>query len=729
MRTGKQNNSMKMLLKKLRHHDTAVIAFGVGVAAVLCGGAIYVSTPVIAAGAQDSKEVNVYENSKSQGEISDDVTLQQKDTEKQLDSIVKYLDTLEKTVVDNQTKLQEIQTNTVNNNKELKETILKEGKEKETNNTEITKCNENIEKLNKDIGSISDNIGATKTQIEELKTLISDKSGTSNMDKVATDIAQINNALNKISGDYTKFETSVTSTITELKTSESTNNTEVVSSLKDILNSVKSINNDDISTMISGLNKQGDQYIKSLNDMEKNISTLDKDVDKVKNSTKETNTKVDNVANSVSGVSDKLNGVSDKTDAVSNQINGVSDKTDAVSNQINGVSEQINTGNQNIIQEINKSNSDYENEIKRIDDNMQKVFQSVDNARGALVGALSSQGITFKEEPTLSEIAQMIKVLSFDKVKGNANANICEYEAHYHKDANGNIVNGERCDTKGGCFTVAVPHVHTEDCYEPTHTEYRYLSTDVEENYGNRGQGRYYCSYCDKYLKEKMHQETARDAETAYKRVTSGAGFNNVSMHTVYRRLICTKTDEYYVPSCGHHNGDVLWVKMKFDHNNRNPESIVPSTRNINIDTNIFNADQLASSELEEQLKKEIADMEGVDLETEDDTNNTDNTDNVQEDDVVSNEETADIPKTDNNVEQDQSTESVSTQDIPEEEIQDDSASNEASEATSEVSDSSTGLSEETNESINNEKIDDVNNKNSIKDDSANNASSSDTMG
>lgn len=720
MRTGKQNNSMKMLLKKLRHHDTAVIAFGIGVAAVLCGGAIYVSTPVIAAGAQDSKEVSVYENGKSQGEISEDVTLQQKDTEKQLDSIVKYLDTLEKTVVDNQTKLQEIQTNTVNNNKELKETILKESKEKETNNSEITKCNESIEKLNKDISSISDNIGATKTQIEELKTLIADKSGTNNMDKVATDIAQINNALNKISGDYTKFETSITSTITELKTSETNNNTEVVSSLKDILNSVKSINNNDISTMITNLNKQGDQYIKSLNSMEKNISSLDKDVDKVKNNTKETNSKVDSVANSVSGVSDKLNGVSDKTDAVSNQINGVS--------------EQINSGNQSIIQEINKSNSDYENEIKRIDDNMQKVFQSVDNARGALVGALSSQGITFKEEPTLSEIAQMIKVLSFDKVKGNANANICEYEAHYHKDANGKIVNGERCDTKGGCFTVAVPHVHTEDCYDPPHYEYIYLSTNVEYNHSKPYLGRYYCKYCDKYMNEQRHEETARDMKTADERVTSGAGFDNVSSIYVKKKLICTKTAEYYTPSCGHHNGDVLWVKMKFDHNKRNPGNIVPSTRNVNIDSNIFNADQLASSELEEQLKKEIADIEGVDLETEEDIDKDTGTDNIQEGDKsVNNEETSDISEADNNSLQDEPTESVSTQDVIVEEIQDDSASNEASEecddTNCEVSDSSTGLSEETNESINNEKIDDVNNKNSIKDNSANNASSSDTMG
>ena len=44
----KQNNSIKQLLSKLRKHDTVVVAISVLIALVLCGGLIYLSTPVVA---------------------------------------------------------------------------------------------------------------------------------------------------------------------------------------------------------------------------------------------------------------------------------------------------------------------------------------------------------------------------------------------------------------------------------------------------------------------------------------------------------------------------------------------------------------------------------------------------------------------------------------------------------------------------------------------------------
>ena len=49
----KQNNSVKLLLKKLKRHDTMVVAVAVVIALVLCGGLIYLSTPVVAASAKE----------------------------------------------------------------------------------------------------------------------------------------------------------------------------------------------------------------------------------------------------------------------------------------------------------------------------------------------------------------------------------------------------------------------------------------------------------------------------------------------------------------------------------------------------------------------------------------------------------------------------------------------------------------------------------------------------
>ena len=40
-RWEKQNNSVKLLMKKLRRHDTFVVTVAVIIALVLCGGLIY----------------------------------------------------------------------------------------------------------------------------------------------------------------------------------------------------------------------------------------------------------------------------------------------------------------------------------------------------------------------------------------------------------------------------------------------------------------------------------------------------------------------------------------------------------------------------------------------------------------------------------------------------------------------------------------------------------------
>ena len=49
----KTNNSLMTLLKKLKRHDTMVVAIAVVIALMLCGGLIYISTPVVAAEAKE----------------------------------------------------------------------------------------------------------------------------------------------------------------------------------------------------------------------------------------------------------------------------------------------------------------------------------------------------------------------------------------------------------------------------------------------------------------------------------------------------------------------------------------------------------------------------------------------------------------------------------------------------------------------------------------------------
>ena len=58
----KQNNSVKLLLKKLRRHDTVVVAIAVVLAMALCAGLIYFSTPVVTATAREELEQSEREN-------------------------------------------------------------------------------------------------------------------------------------------------------------------------------------------------------------------------------------------------------------------------------------------------------------------------------------------------------------------------------------------------------------------------------------------------------------------------------------------------------------------------------------------------------------------------------------------------------------------------------------------------------------------------------------------
>ena len=87
-RWEKQNNSVKLLMKKLRRHDTFVVTVAVVIALVLCGGLIYMSTPVVAASARD--QVVEKENKNNE-----------KTTEK-LDELHNYLTDIDKMIVKNQ---------------------------------------------------------------------------------------------------------------------------------------------------------------------------------------------------------------------------------------------------------------------------------------------------------------------------------------------------------------------------------------------------------------------------------------------------------------------------------------------------------------------------------------------------------------------------------------------------------------------------------------------------
>ena len=144
-RWTKQNNSIKLLLRKLRRHDTFVVAIAVVLALCLCGGLIYLSTPVMTATAREELEQTERENSEK--------------TIEKLDELGAYLDGLDKTITEN--------NDTVNNfYKKNSDSSEKndENTEKITNNV-----NDKVSGLGRNLDDIHKTIADTKADIDNLK--------------------------------------------------------------------------------------------------------------------------------------------------------------------------------------------------------------------------------------------------------------------------------------------------------------------------------------------------------------------------------------------------------------------------------------------------------------------------------------------------------------------------------------------------------------------------------
>ena len=65
---NKSNNALMTLLKKLKRHDTFVVAIAVVLAVALCGGLIYISTPVVA----DAAKEEFIESEKETNKLTED---------------------------------------------------------------------------------------------------------------------------------------------------------------------------------------------------------------------------------------------------------------------------------------------------------------------------------------------------------------------------------------------------------------------------------------------------------------------------------------------------------------------------------------------------------------------------------------------------------------------------------------------------------------------------------
>lgn len=172
------SNSVKVLLKKLKRHDTKVVAVAVIIALFLSGGLIYISTPIVATNATE--------------EIAESGRQSNKETAEKLNQINAYLTELDKVVTSNQKSLSTISKNT--NITESKETIDATGKATNT-------IKEKVATLDGSLKDVHTTITSTTSKIEELNKAL-EKSDTANKQQLEKDFTQVNQDLAKIQTEY-----------------------------------------------------------------------------------------------------------------------------------------------------------------------------------------------------------------------------------------------------------------------------------------------------------------------------------------------------------------------------------------------------------------------------------------------------------------------------------------------------------------------------------------------
>ena len=622
-RWEKQNNSVKLLMKKLRRHDTFVVTVAVIIALVLCGGLIYMSTPVVAASARD--QVVEKENKNNE-----------KTTEK-LDELHNYLTDIDKMIVKNQKGIDSYYEKTNNDRIEGDKT------------TDTVK--EKVVGLGTDLRNIHTSVNSTETRIESLKELIESGNGETrekaakefdaigkeienikieyeNVKKQNKDLmeklddairTEVKNGNEKISTDSIKRYEELLSKLTEFDKELEKRNVESVADLKS-----------EFESLSEALGKRVDEKIDDFNSESKaRGEALDQ--------------KIENYNSDNKAMGDALG---EKIENYNSESKARGDKIDE---RITNVNSDINN---NINANINGIKGYIDEKTAGISNKLDQVFQRVSNGKKLLASALLTKGVKIKEDATFMEFARAIEKIPTQVVvdSGDTAASI-EYDYHYHKDGRGqncgdNLV---ATDRYGGCFTTPVYHRHSDACYRTVNT---YIISTTKDT-RNRGHVKDYhdgtpvYSYECKYCGARFNDTHARHEETVYSLEEARDRNGRVERVITDTVLVCNKNEstvEGYSPSCGFAHGQVVSAHIKFNGRYSGYNSTVPAikssgalrSRNSIVTKAIkapitdldINLDDI-NSRLEEM--KSYEEDEEKDEEKEEIADNTNNTSNLSE--------------------------------------------------------------------------------------------------
>lgn len=248
-RMSKQNNSVKVLLKKLKRHDTVVVAIAVAIALILSGGLIYLTTPAVTASAKQEFEESEKESNEK--------------TIEKLDELSEYLTGLDKSLEESQKSISSFN---------------------EISGTNSDKVSEKVTGIGNDMSTLHTTISSTQTNIERLKETIEKGSELSSKER-ADSLLQIDNELDAIKEQYDRAQENTKSLMDEIqakiKSGDESITKEMSDQYTDLLKKLGALNtqmadeNSKAIDSITTLNTSMDDSFSSLNtSMDDSFSSL-----------------------------------------------------------------------------------------------------------------------------------------------------------------------------------------------------------------------------------------------------------------------------------------------------------------------------------------------------------------------------------------------------------------------------------------------------------------------
>ena len=397
--------------------------------------------------------------------------------------------------------------------------------------TEINRINESVQSVNQTVSKLEDRLN---TSYENLKNLVQEVRTTEEKNREL----------------WTQEQTQLTEQQKQLLKEVEESRQETIRSLALVESNLKNMLESDmvqITAAFGSLTAELQTRVQELsallenrmNRVDQNLSGLDKNVT--------------GLGNNISGLSENVSGLNENVDGVGKNVESLFTRIGELDN---GMQTNLTTLQQTFAKQfgdLNVSAGQNTEELKSyleelnngLKQDMNQVFTSVSNGKKKLASALLTKGVSTNEDATFAQLAEAILnidqklVIGVEEIPGTI-----RYQYHYHVDASGNQPHTEKSDTAGGCYTGTHGHVHSveDGCYK-------------EESY------HVHRDDCSGY---PVWVDWAPGVEPYWGFIyTCGEPAN-----ATRRVLICSKqtgSTDYYVPSCGLADGQIIGAEILYD--------------------------------------------------------------------------------------------------------------------------------------------------------------------